>query len=110
MQKKKIQNDTYTIKEEMVREDDFLIRKEEGGKVKAFIHVVPVSSKRVKDYILFRDYLNENEEEAKKYEKLKKSLYEKYKNDRRKYTLGKEDYISSVIKKAEQYYKNKEYR
>ena len=108
--KEKIQSDTYTIKEEMVREDDFLIRKEEGGKVKAFIHVVPVSSKRVKDYILFRDYLNENEEEAKKYEKLKKSLYEKYKNDRRKYTLGKEDYISSVIKKAEQYYKNKEYR
>ena len=63
--KEKIQSDTYTIKEEMVREDDFLIRKEEGGKVKAFIHVVPVSSKRVENYILFRDYLNENEDEAK---------------------------------------------
>ena len=94
----------------MVREDDFLIRKEENGKVKAFIHVVPVTSKTVKNYILFRDYLNENEEEAKKYENLKTSLYEKYKDERRKYTLGKEDYISSVIKNAEQYYKNKEYR
>lgn len=105
--KENIKSDIYTIKEEMVREDDFLIRREEDGKVKAFIHVVPVTSKRARNYILFRDYLNENFDEAKRYENLKKSLYEKYKDDRRKYTLGKEDYISDVIKKAEKFYYNK---
>ena len=104
--KKNVANGTYTIKEEPTRGGDFLIRKEENGKVKAFIHVLPKESDIAKNYILFRDYLNNNKEEAKKYEKLTLELYNKYKNDRQNYTLGKDKYINSIIQKA----KKEEYR
>lgn len=100
--KENVESETYTVKEMSERAEDFLIRKEEDGKVKAFIHVVPEDSKVAKDYILFRDYLNNYSEEAKKYEELKVELLKKYKDDRPKYTEGKDEYIKSIIKKAEQ--------
>lgn len=99
--KKNVASDIYTIKEEPTKGGDFLIRKEENGKVKAFIHVLPENSSTAKNYILFRDYLNRNIDEAKKYEKLKLKLYNKYKNDRQSYTLGKDKYINGIIKKAQ---------
>lgn len=99
--KKNVASDIYTIKEEPTRGGDFLIRKEENGKVKAFIHVLPENSSIAKNYILFRDYLNRNIDEAKKYEKLKLKLYNKYKNDRQSYTLGKDKYINKIIQKAQ---------
>lgn len=99
--KKNVASDIYTIKEEPTKGGDFLIRKEENGKVKAFIHVLQENSSTAKNYILFRDYLNRNIDEAKKYEKLKLKLYNKYKNDRQSYTLGKDKYINGIIKKAQ---------
>jgi GrpB-like predicted nucleotidyltransferase (UPF0157 family) len=50
--------------------------------------------------ILFRDYLNTHEDEKRRYEELKMKLYEKYKDDRNKYTYGKDEYIKGVIQKA----------
>ena len=49
---------------------------------------------------MFRDYLNNNEEERKRYESLKIELYNKYKDERKKYTSGKNQYIKEVINKA----------
>lgn len=90
----------YTLKEEN-RGEEFLIRKEEDGKVKAFIHVLPSTSKEVEEYIIFRDYMNSNPKEAKAYEALKEELLIKYKDDRPSYTEGKNNFIKSIIKKAE---------
>lgn len=98
--KENVESETYTVKEMMVRAQDFLIRKEEDGKVKAFIHVVSDDSVVAEEYILFRDYLNKYPEEAKKYESLKLELLNKYKDDRPKYTEGKNEYIKSIIEKA----------
>ena len=42
--KKYVENEIYTTKEQNTDEGDFLIRKEEDGKVKAFIHVLPEDS------------------------------------------------------------------
>ena len=94
---------------------DYLIRKEEDGKVKAFIHVYKVGDMNGIASIIFRDYLNSHEEEKKHYEELKMDLYKKYKNDRHSYTYGKSEYINSVIKKAieednERYVKLKKYK
>ena len=50
--------------------------------------------------IMFRDYMNSHEDEKKHYEELKIELYEKYKNDRKQYTLGKDKYIKEIIEKA----------
>lgn len=100
--KDNVESETYTVKEMADGAEDFLIRKEEDGKIKAFIHVVLHDSKVAKDYTLFRNYLNKYPEEAKKYEELKVELLKKYKDDRPKYTEGKNEYIKSIINIAEQ--------
>ena len=79
---------------------DYLIRKEEDGKVKAFIHVYKTGDMNGITSIMFRDYINSHEDEKKRYEKLKVELYEKYKDDRKSYTYGKDEYIKGVIEKA----------
>lgn len=104
--REKVSGAIYTIKEEPTKANDFLIRKEENGKVKAFIHVLPKNSVEAENYIVFRDYLNNNIEEAKKYENLKVELYNKFRNDRKSYTEGKESYIKGIIERA----KKEEYR
>lgn len=98
--KKYVESETYTIKEQNTSEGDFLIRKEEDGKVKAFIHVLPNDSIFAENYILFRDYLNNNIDEVKRYENLKLELIKLYPNDRPSYTAGKEEYIKSILQKA----------
>ena len=96
----KVENDTYTVKKEPTMGGDYLIRKEEDGKVKAFIHVYKTGDMNGVTSIMFRDYLNSHEEERKRYEDLKMELYEKYKDDRHSYTYGKDEYIKGVIAKA----------
>ena len=97
-----VESETYTVKKEPTMGGDYLIRKEEDGKVKAFIHVYKTGDMNGITYIMFRDYLNSHEDERKRYEELKLKLYNKYKDDsnRHNYTYGKDKYIKDVIKKA----------
>ena len=95
-----VEGETYTVKKEPTMGGDYLIRKEEDGKVKAFIHVYKTGDMNGLTTIMFRDYMNTHEEEKKRYEKLKMDLYEKYKDDRQSYVYGKDEYIKGVIKKA----------
>ena len=104
----KVEGEIYTVKKEPTMGGDYLIRKEEDGKVKAFIHVYKTGDRNGITSIMFRDYLNNHEEEREQYEKLKLELYEKYKEDRQKYTYGKDEYIKEVIQKAYQEIENKE--
>ena len=95
-----VEGDIYTVKKEPTMGGDYLIRKEEDGKVKAFIHVYKTGDMNCITSIMFRDYLNTHEDERKRYEALKVELYNKYKDDRHKYTYGKDEYIKGVIEKA----------
>ena len=97
-----VESETYTVKKEPTMGGDYLIRKEEDGKVKAFIHVYQTGDMNGITSIMFRDYLNSHEDERKRYEDLKMELYEKYKDDsnRHNYTYGKDEYIKGVIAKA----------
>ena len=95
-----VEGETYTVKKEPTMGGDYLIRKEEDGKVKAFIHVYKTGDMNGITSLMFRDYLNTHEEERKRYEDLKMDLYEKYKDERNKYVLGKDEYIKGVIAKA----------
>ena len=97
-----VESETYTVKKEPTMGGDYLIRKEEDGKVKAFIHVYQTGDMNGLTSIMFRDYLNTHEDERKRYEDLKMELYEKYKDDsnRHNYTYGKDEYIKGVIAKA----------
>ena len=79
---------------------DYLIRKEEDGKVKAFIHVYQTGDMNGITSIMFRDYMNSHKDEAKRYEALKVELAKKYKDNRKEYTYGKDKYIKEIIQKA----------
>ena len=96
----KVEGEVYTVKKEPTMGGDYLIRKEENGKVKAFIHVYKTGDMNGITSIMFRDYMNSHEDEKKRYEELKIELYEKYKNDRKQYTLGKDRFIKEIINKA----------
>ena len=67
-----------------------------------FIHVVLTDSEQWRDYILFRDYLNQHADTAKAYESLKLSLAEAEPVDagREQYLQGKKDFIAAVLRKA----------
>ncbi len=95
-----VEGETYTVKKEPTMGGDYLIRKEEDGKVKAFIHVYKTGDINGIKTILFRDYMNNHDDERKRYEELKKDLYKRFKNDRQAYVYGKDEYIKGVIEKA----------
>ncbi len=50
--------------------------------------------------IVFRDYLVRNPDIARQYNKLKKVLAKRHKNDREKYTEGKTEFVKQVLKLA----------
>ena len=64
-----------------------------------FVHVVKKDSMEWINYNLFREYLNENEDVAREYEALKKSLAEKG-LPREEYTKGKHDFIRNTLRTA----------
>ena len=92
-----VEGDVYTVKKEPTLGGDYLIRKEEDGKVKAFIHVYKTGDINGITSMLFRDYLNSHEDERKRYQKLKIELYDKYTDNRKEYTHEKDEYIKKVI-------------
>lgn len=59
------------------------------------------------DELYFRDYLNDNYEKAKEYEKLKENLHNKYKPNRDLYTAGKSDFVKAITESAKMKYKNR---
>lgn len=59
------------------------------------------------DELYFRDYLNENQQKAKEYEKLKLELYNKYKPNRNLYTDGKTEFVKEIINLAREKYKDR---
>lgn len=67
-----------------------------------FIHVVKTGSMDWRNYINFRDYLNNTPAVAKAYEELKVSLAKQapVDNGREKYTRGKHDFIVYILRKA----------
>ncbi|MFH1616122.1 MAG: GrpB family protein [Planctomycetota bacterium] len=81
----------------------WFIKRDSQGKRTHHIHMIEADSK-LWNRLYFRDYLCRFPEEARRYNKLKRALAEKYPNDRVTYTKGKTDFIVCVTEKARQYY------
>ncbi|MCI9078719.1 MAG: HAD-IIB family hydrolase [Lachnospiraceae bacterium] len=64
------------------------------------IHIVKYNGFQWNSYIAFRDYLNVNQETAKKYETLKLELAAEYPTDRVAYTDGKKALIMKITEEA----------
>ena len=60
------------------------------------IHIVKWNGTEWKNYIHFRDYLNDNENMALQYQRVKEELESKYADNRGLYTKGKKD-IRDII-------------
>ena len=54
--------------------------------------------------LYFRDYLKEHKNCALRYEELKRSLAEKFPNNREAYTHGKTEFVARITKEAIQFY------
>ena len=72
--------------------------------VKYHLHMLKISSEEWQNHILFRDYLNENPADAKKYEELKLRFMKEYQGSRELYTEKKIPFCKSMIKKAKIFY------
>ena len=100
----KVRDEFYNIKDYSIKEDspsdEILVRKGNPEEITHFIHIMEYNSERYKNQILFRDYLRTHEAERVEYEELKIKLAKKYKNDRKKYTANKNDFIQKVLKRA----------
>ena len=69
-----------------------------------YIHFVEPKSNTYYNQVYFKKYLIEHSEYIKKYCDLKQQLALKYADDRPKYTQGKNEFITDVIKKAKDEY------
>ncbi len=68
--------------------------------VKFHIHMFPEGNPKLRDHLLFRDYLNANQKEAQRYDALKRELMQRFPSDREAYTLGKSELIQEILKRA----------
>lgn len=65
------------------------------------LYVCSPDSREYSRHITFRDHLRGNPEDTRAYERLKRSLAERFGNDRDGYTLGKTDFIDAILRRAE---------
>jgi len=68
------------------------------------IHMAEKEHITLWDRLYFRDYLIENKMTARKYEKLKHELADKFKYDREAYSKGKTEFILNITDKAKKKY------
>ena len=97
--KHNFEKEPYSIKEDSVQ-DEILIRKGNEDNRTHFIHIMEIESKRYKDTIKFRDYMRTHSQAVKEYEELKEKLAKKYADNRKMYTNSKNEFIQSILKKA----------
>lgn len=96
-------NGIYYRKEEATGQLLYLMGDLENEIKTHHIHVVRHKSVNWRNYLNFRDYLNEFPEKAKLYNDLKQELAEKYTFERKLYTAGKKDMIETLLKEAEEW-------
>jgi len=64
------------------------------------IHMYAKNNRYLKEQLLFRDYLNCNEESRQEYQELKERLSKIYSTDKHAYADAKTEFIKNIILKA----------
>ncbi|MED1864321.1 GrpB family protein [Fictibacillus nanhaiensis] len=72
------------------------------GKLKRshHIHIFQLGNKNIKAHLTFKEYLNNNPEDAKNYGDLKKILAKQFPDDTHQYQKVKEKFVDGLMKKA----------
>jgi GrpB-like predicted nucleotidyltransferase (UPF0157 family) len=64
------------------------------------LYVVVLGGREHTRHVRFRDYLRSHPKETKRYSALKKSLAQKFRNDREAYTEAKTAFIEAILRRA----------
>jgi GrpB-like predicted nucleotidyltransferase (UPF0157 family)/GNAT superfamily N-acetyltransferase len=64
------------------------------------VHAYEKGHPEIETHLLFRDHMRANRPDALAYERLKVKLARRYRNDKKRYGLGKDRYIQGIIAKA----------
>jgi len=87
----------YTYRGHLSEQMGHVYQVQVGDRVTHIVHVLEYSSPHYKDYLLMRDYLRANENARQAYQHLKQDLATRYPHQRRSYTRGKHDLITSLL-------------
>ncbi|RLC85772.1 MAG: GrpB family protein [Chloroflexi bacterium] len=90
----------YEYRGDISGDGDYTFAKGPDSRRTHYVHIVALDSPKWEEYLLFRDYLRNHEEERKEYAALKSTLAEKYGSDRDSYTQGKQEFIRRVVELA----------
>jgi len=104
---KKLQAINYELKKNDTRKERLFFTKGPEEKRTHYLHVGEIGSGYAEGMILFRDYLCNHKNAAKKYSELKEKLAQKYQNRREIYATKKEKLIKEIIKKAKKFLRTK---
>lgn len=95
-----LENNNYIYRGDSRENGGHLFVKEKEVEVRTHhVHIVDVKDSQWKDYLYFRDKLRKDNALKLDYQNLKRTLAEKYKQDRKSYTKGKNDFIKSILEK-----------
>ena len=67
------------------------------GRTVAHVHMFPLGHPAIRTHLAFRDYLRTHPDAARDYERLKRELAAKHRNDRDTYTDAKAAFIKGII-------------
>jgi len=97
---KKLEEIGYELKKNDLRQERLFFTKGLEEKRTHYLHIGEIGSGCAEDMILFKDYLHNHKNVAKKYSKLKEQLAAKYQNLREIYAIKKKKFIEEIIQKA----------
>ncbi len=89
----------YDVMDSIETKGEVLARKGPPECRTHYIHIEVIESTFWRNHILFRDYLLAHPESVKQYELLKKDISKKYKDERKKYTAAKNEFIQDILNK-----------
>lgn len=91
----------YDVKNSIDDLGEILARKGTPDCRTHYIHIEVLGSEFWNDHILFRDYLLNHPEYIPEYEKVKVDAFNHFKDERKKYTSAKNDFIQKILKLAQ---------
>lgn len=84
--------------------NSFLRKRVKLGSGDVHIHLVIMDTERYLEFIILRNYLLNNNEEAINYSNLKKEIIVKGTTDRREYKAIKSPYVTELLNRAKAFY------
>lgn len=84
-------------------DDEYISLDDENGKRLISVHILQKGNAKIDEYKIFRDYLNQNEQDRALYIATKKKLYSSHSDNYAEYDGGKKDIIAAIKERAKEW-------